>query len=276
MFVYFLLFCLISEGLGEPAEVLLEYQDSFGQYSFGYSAPDSARSEVRSSDGSTRGVFSYIDGSGIIQTAKYTADSVNGFKIEASNLPQAPKPVEETPEVKAARLEHLRAYEAARKDAENEQEQASKQDNKIKQKLVKSSTQQNTADNKMKEQQTSTLNQLPQVLKINTMNRDQTSNVPFVATSFILPSSNSNLQNRINLKSTDSSSSTSTESIIQGKGDMMKKDETEKDDSKLTQISQTQLHQLDSSPSIVSIPSYRIPVYSYNQRLQFIPSYYYY
>lgn len=115
---FIILYFIISSGLGESMinKVVLEYQDSIGQYSFGYSSPESARSEIRSADGFTRGAFSYVDDTGVIQTAKYTADSVNGFRIEASNLPQSPNPVQDTPEVQAARLEHFRAYKAALKN----------------------------------------------------------------------------------------------------------------------------------------------------------------
>ncbi|XP_033327296.2 uncharacterized protein LOC117220939 [Megalopta genalis] len=79
--------CLLSYGLAKPAAPLLNYQDSFGQYSFGYSSPDSARSEVRTLDGVTHGSYSYIDDTGTIQSAEYTADD-HGFRITATNLPQ--------------------------------------------------------------------------------------------------------------------------------------------------------------------------------------------
>jgi len=93
--------------------VFLGYQDSLGQYSFGYSAPGSARSEVRTSDGAIKGTYSYIDETGIIQIAEYVANSANGFRVTATNLPQAPLPVQDTPEVMAARIAHLQALEMA-------------------------------------------------------------------------------------------------------------------------------------------------------------------
>lgn len=105
-------------GFAKPP-VFLSYQDSLGQYSFGYSAPGSARSEVRTSNGATRGSYSYVDETGVIQTAQYFADSENGFQVIATNLPQAPLPVQDTPEVMAARTEHLQALElAAKRDEE--------------------------------------------------------------------------------------------------------------------------------------------------------------
>ncbi|EFN77846.1 Cuticle protein 6, partial [Harpegnathos saltator] len=91
------------------------YQDSLGQYSFGYSAPGSARSEVRTANGATRGAYSYVDATGVIQTAQYVADGENGFRVIATNLPQAPLPVQDTPEVMAARTVHLQALEMASK-----------------------------------------------------------------------------------------------------------------------------------------------------------------
>lgn len=109
---------MIATGFAKPA-VFLGYQDSLGQYSFGYSAPGSARSEVRTSNGATRGTYSYVDESGVIQTAQYVADGENGFRVFATNLPQAPLPVQDTPEVMAARTAHLQALElATRRDEE--------------------------------------------------------------------------------------------------------------------------------------------------------------
>lgn len=112
IFQFFLVYCLIAAGFAKPT-VFLGYQDSLGQYSFGYSAPGSARSEVRTSNGATRGTYSYVDETGVIQTAQYVADGENGFRVFATNLPQAPLPVQDTPEVMAARTAHLQAVELA-------------------------------------------------------------------------------------------------------------------------------------------------------------------
>merc|ERR1711936_1263698 len=82
-----------------------------------------------------RGSYQYVDANGILQTAHYTADPINGFRVAATNLPVgpsvldtpalvgpvapeviplvAPVPVEETPEVAAARAEHLAAVAEA-------------------------------------------------------------------------------------------------------------------------------------------------------------------
>lgn len=95
-------------------------QDGHGQYSYGYNGDLSAKVESRSLDGVTRGSYSYVDAQGLLQTVQYTADSVNGFQAAATNLPTAPidnglapAPVQDTPEVQAAKIEHARAYNEA-------------------------------------------------------------------------------------------------------------------------------------------------------------------
>merc|ERR1719222_717599 len=42
-------------------------QDDFGQYSYGYSDPNSVKQEIKSADGVTRGAYSYVDANGIVQ-----------------------------------------------------------------------------------------------------------------------------------------------------------------------------------------------------------------
>lgn len=126
---------MIASGFAKPP-VFLSYQDSLGQYSFGYSAPGSARSEVRTSNGATRGTYSYVDETGVIQTAQYFADGENGFQIIATNLPQAPLPVQDTPEVMAARTAHLQALElATKRDQEEAQHREENQEDAREKKL---------------------------------------------------------------------------------------------------------------------------------------------
>ncbi|XP_018343058.1 PREDICTED: uncharacterized protein LOC108749043 isoform X3 [Trachymyrmex septentrionalis] len=131
----FIVYCLIDTGFAKPP-VFLSYQDSLGQYSFGYSAPGSARSEVRTSNGATRGTYSYVDGTGVIQTAQYFADGENGFQVIATNLPQAPLPVQDTPEVMAARTAHLQALELALKRDEEAQHREENRENALEKKIV--------------------------------------------------------------------------------------------------------------------------------------------
>ena len=65
----------------------------------------------------TRGSYQYVDANNVVQTVHYTADDINGFRVAATNVPVAtagPIPVVETPEVAAARADHLAAHEAAK------------------------------------------------------------------------------------------------------------------------------------------------------------------
>ena len=65
-------------------------QDTLGQYSYGYAGGPSAKTETRTADGITRGGYSYIDGHGLVQSASYVSDPVNGFRVAATNLPVGP------------------------------------------------------------------------------------------------------------------------------------------------------------------------------------------
>ncbi|XP_055624616.1 cuticle protein 19.8-like [Toxorhynchites rutilus septentrionalis] len=103
-----------------PAELTSQFhaQDELGQYSYGYNGGLSAKTEAKSLDGVTRGSYSYVDPENKVQTVTYTADSANGFRAEASNMPVAPvetriapEPVQDTPEVSQAKAEHLAAVE---------------------------------------------------------------------------------------------------------------------------------------------------------------------
>nr|KAF7412947.1 hypothetical protein H0235_012798 [Vespula pensylvanica] len=114
-----LLCCLILKSSGQPVmNVLLGYQDSLGQYSFGYSTLHSARSEIKTVNGVIRGAYSYVDDNGVIQTTEYVADD-DGFHVVSTNLPQSPLPVEDTAEVLAARKAHLEAFLIAVKMTED-------------------------------------------------------------------------------------------------------------------------------------------------------------
>lgn len=90
-------------------------QDSLGQYAYGYAGGPSSKSETKTLDGITRGTYSYIDANNALQTVEYTADPWNGFRATATNLPGGPlaQPISETPEVAAARAEHMAAHQAA-------------------------------------------------------------------------------------------------------------------------------------------------------------------
>lgn len=112
--------------IAAPGPVLSQHhsQDSLGQYAYGYNGGSSAKEEIRTFDGITRGSYSYIDANNILQTVEYTADPINGFRAAATNLPRAPvaaiaeipagpEPVRDTPEVALAKVEHARAFNEA-------------------------------------------------------------------------------------------------------------------------------------------------------------------
>ncbi|XP_041774707.1 ice-structuring glycoprotein-like [Anopheles merus] len=117
-----------------PAELHSQYhaQDELGQYSYGYNGGLSAKAESKSFDGITRGSYSYLDAENKLQTVAYTADALNGFRVAASNLPvapvetrTAPEPVQDTPEVAAAKADHMAAIEEAKlRNAAAEKEDA--------------------------------------------------------------------------------------------------------------------------------------------------------
>merc|ERR1712083_1234691 len=82
-------------------------QSELGEYNYGYANVNSAKQEFKTADGIVQGTYSYVDGNGIVQTVNYIADD-HGFRVAATNLPQAPvaAPVEPivadvVPEVKA-------------------------------------------------------------------------------------------------------------------------------------------------------------------------------
>nr|CAD7196931.1 unnamed protein product [Timema douglasi] len=131
------LFAMVAAAVARPG--LLGYypyalssqyhaQDELGQYSYGYAGGLSAKSEVKSFDGVTRGGYSYVDANGELQTVSYTADALNGFRVAATNLPKAPAPIEsaplvapepvqDTPEVAAAKAAHLALVSGAAPEA---------------------------------------------------------------------------------------------------------------------------------------------------------------
>ena len=93
-----------------------------------YSGGPSAKSEVKTLDGVTRGSYSYIDSNAKLQTVNYVADAL-GFRVAATNLPvapvdngEAPKQVEDTEEVMQARAEHLAAIAKARSESSDPEE----------------------------------------------------------------------------------------------------------------------------------------------------------
>merc|ERR1712223_1762409 len=114
--------------IAPPPSSQFHAQDEFGQFSFGHQDINSAKVESRDAFGNVRGSYQYVDANGIIQTVNYIADPVNGFRVEATNLPVGPS-VPETaalvspvapaaPEVAAARAEPLKLVAEATAAAE--------------------------------------------------------------------------------------------------------------------------------------------------------------
>jgi len=64
-------------------------QDGHGQYSYGYSDPNSQKHESKHGD-VVHGGYSYVDGHGVVQSVKYSSDPVHGFQVAATNLPKGP------------------------------------------------------------------------------------------------------------------------------------------------------------------------------------------
>merc|ERR1711862_356881 len=106
-------------------------QDEFGNIQYGYSNINSQKHETGNTYGGVSGSYSYVDANGVVQTTNYIADGL-GFRVQATNLPVAPAapevapleqptfnlvgpaPVEDTPEVAAAKAEFQAAFGAKR------------------------------------------------------------------------------------------------------------------------------------------------------------------
>merc|ERR1712071_250737 len=95
-------------------------QDELGQASYGYSHPGQAAANYQDAFGNQVGSYAYINPEGKEVRVSYVADA-NGFRVLSNDLPVGPvdnlvgpAPVQDTPEVVAARL----AHEAAHADAE--------------------------------------------------------------------------------------------------------------------------------------------------------------
>jgi len=119
-------------------------QDEFKNLAHGYSNINSAKHESGNAYLGVSGAYSFVDANGELQTTTYVADGL-GFRVHATNLPVAPEvpeveplvapvfnlkapvfegkapvfdlvgpsPVEDTPEVKAAKAEFQAAFDEA-------------------------------------------------------------------------------------------------------------------------------------------------------------------
>jgi hypothetical protein len=104
---------------GYPSYTATQYhaQDELGQASFGYAHPGQAASNLRDGFGNQIGSYAYINPEGKEVRVSYTADS-RGFRVLSNNLPVGPVdnsvPVQDTPEVVAAKADHAAAVAAAK------------------------------------------------------------------------------------------------------------------------------------------------------------------
>ena len=105
-----------------PAVTANQYhsQDELGQASFGYSHPGQAAVNYRDAAGNQVGSWAYFSPEGKEVRVSYVADS-NGFRVLSNALPEGPaaadlampEPVQDTPEVAAAKAAHMAALQAA-------------------------------------------------------------------------------------------------------------------------------------------------------------------
>ncbi|XP_071527018.1 uncharacterized protein [Panulirus ornatus] len=98
-------------------------QDELGQVNYGFAHFGQAKNEIRDAFGNVAGVYTYIDANNDPVHVQYTAGA-DGFRVKSNNLPVAPgspdvdlpvapEPVMDTPEVAAAKLEFFEAFNAA-------------------------------------------------------------------------------------------------------------------------------------------------------------------
>ncbi|XP_059478351.1 calphotin-like [Neocloeon triangulifer] len=119
---------LLSAGVPAVSSHQYHAQDELGQFSYGYAGGPSAKHEVKTFDGVTRGGYSYVDANGLLQSVSYVADPINGFRVAATNLPAAPAHIaaapvaavpqtvylQDAPDVAAAKAAHFAAHAEAK------------------------------------------------------------------------------------------------------------------------------------------------------------------
>ncbi|CAG0923306.1 unnamed protein product [Notodromas monacha] len=107
-------------------------QSNVGDAAFGYAHPGQAHASIRDANGGVTGSYSYISPEGHPIHVLYVADAA-GFRVISNALPDAngdiplhaqaalPTPVQETPEVQAAREEHMRLFAAIKSSRQPQQ-----------------------------------------------------------------------------------------------------------------------------------------------------------
>ena len=62
----------------KPEQYHIQTQD--GHYEYGYSTKNSAKYEIKTKDGITRGSYSYIDPTSVLRVTNYVSDTFNGYR----------------------------------------------------------------------------------------------------------------------------------------------------------------------------------------------------
>ena len=109
-----------------PTASQFHAQDALGQASYGYAYPGQAATNYRDAFGNQVGSYAYINPDGKEVRVSYVADSL-GFRVLSNDLPvapvdegkapvfdgKAPEPVQDTPEVVAAKAEFAKLFKEA-------------------------------------------------------------------------------------------------------------------------------------------------------------------
>ncbi|XP_045034244.1 cuticle protein 7 isoform X2 [Daphnia magna] len=107
---------------GYPSFTASQYhaQDELGQASYGYAHPGQSATNLRDAFGNQVGSYAYLNPEGKEVRVSYTADS-RGFRVLSNDLPVAPVanlvapvPVQDTPEVAAAKAQFAIKYAEAK------------------------------------------------------------------------------------------------------------------------------------------------------------------
>ena len=59
-------------------------QNQDGHYEYGYSTRNSAKYEIKTKDGITRGAYSYTDPNSVLRVTNYMSDISNGYRAQIS------------------------------------------------------------------------------------------------------------------------------------------------------------------------------------------------
>lgn len=98
-----------SGGYAGPFAIQFHFQDGSGRASFGYAYPEQAAVNYRDSVGNQVGSYASINPNEKEVDVSYTAGT-GGFRVLSNDLPIAPEPVKDSPEVVAAKAEFFKRF----------------------------------------------------------------------------------------------------------------------------------------------------------------------